>query len=199
MSPVYVRLLVEGNLDEAVGRRIASHCGLSVAAVHGRQGAGYVRQRILPFNASAAGMPVIAIADAMDMQEECPPATIAKLLPRPHPNMRFRLAVPEVEAWLLADRESIAAFLSVPLARIPENPEAVADPKACLISIARRSRRPALARLMVPPPGAAGVEGPAYTSEMQRFVDDHWDIAASAVRSPSLNGCIEAARTLAHA
>lgn len=55
--------------------------------------------------------------------------------------MCFRIAVREVEAWLLADAEQAAGFLAVPLARIPAEPETLPDPKATLIALAGRSRK----------------------------------------------------------
>ncbi|HEY7320113.1 MAG TPA: hypothetical protein VIE89_21300, partial [Candidatus Binatia bacterium] len=51
-------------------------------------------------------------------------------------NMCFRVAVREVEAWLLADRERISRFLSVPLSRIPTNPEGERDAKEVMVSLA---------------------------------------------------------------
>ena len=196
MSPTFIRLLVEGDLDEAVGRRLAVHCGLDVVAVYGRQGAGYVREKVSGFNRSAAGMPVVAIADSMDMAEDCPPATIAALLPHPHPNMRFRLAVPEIESWLLADSANLSEFLGVPQARMPMSPDALQDPKAQLVSIARRSRRSSIVRLVVPLQGTGVSEGPGYTSEMQRFVDSLWDIPSSMAKSPSLSNCVHSLESL---
>jgi hypothetical protein len=196
MSPKDIRLLVEGNLDEAVGRKIAKYCGLIVIAVNGRRGADYIRQRISSFNKSAAAMPIVTIADSMDMNEPCPPATKNYLLPHPHRNMRFRLAVHEIESWLLADRNNLSRFLSVPINRIPSNPDDIPDPKACLISIARRSRNRSILSLLVPSSGSSGVEGPGYTSEMQRFVNEYWNIESGVARSNSLRRCVEDIRTL---
>jgi hypothetical protein len=55
-----------------------------------------------------------------------------------------RVAVREVESWVLADRRRIANFLSAPLNSIPMDPEQLDDPKMALLTLARahaRSRR----------------------------------------------------------
>ncbi len=198
MTMKHVGLLIEGNLDETVGRRIAAHCGLTVSVVYGKRGFGYVRRKLSGFNRSAAGMPLVAIADSMDMHEPCPPAAVARLLPHPHPNTRFRLAVREIESWLLADAINLARFLAVPRSVVPRNPDGLVDPKRELIRLAEHSRKRALRRLMVPSLGSAGIEGPGYTSEMQRFVTADWDIASSIAVSESLRKCVDAVTTLGH-
>ena len=191
-----VALLVEGSLDETVGRRLATFCGHTVSIVYGKQGFGYIRTNIAAFNATASGISTIALADSMDMHEPCPPGTLHILLPNPHPRMRFRLAVREIESWLLADRANLAAFLGVPVSRMPENPDAIRDPKLTLMRAARGSSRPTVRRLIPPQPGYRSREGPGYTSEMQRFALNTWDIAAACARSDSLRGCIASIRTL---
>jgi hypothetical protein len=181
-----VRLLVEGLLDEAVGIRLTAHCGHSVLQTHGKQGFGYIRSKLAAFNSMAATAPVLVLTDSMDMHEPCPPATLSALLPAPHPSMRFRLAVREIESWLMADSENLSRFLGVAKKHFPTNPEGVTDPKQTLISLARRSRARTTRALMVPPPGASVSEGKGYTSEMMSFVRNHWNIAAAARRAESL-------------
>ncbi len=62
-------------------------------------------------------------------------------MPDPAPYMCFRVAVREVEAWLLADREQIARFLSIARSRVPQSPETLDNPKQRLVELARHSRR----------------------------------------------------------
>jgi len=193
---IYVGLLIEGNLDETVGRRIAEHCGLEVSVVYGKRGFGYIRKKIASFNKSAAGMPLIVIADSMDMPEPCPPAVIATLLQRPHRNTRFRLAVQEIESWLLADARNLAKFLGVRRQEIPSDPDSVVDPKQEIVRLARLSGNKTIRHLLVPSPISTGPQGPGYTSEMQRFALYHWDIVSSLAVSRSLQKCVSAVDTL---
>lgn len=52
---------------------------------------------------------------------------------------KLRIAGREVEAWLPADREGIAEFLAVGIAKVPREPERDADPKRTLVNLARLS------------------------------------------------------------
>lgn len=113
--------------------------------------------------------------------------------------MRFRLAVRAVEAWLLADAERLADFLSIRPARVPQLPDALDDPKKALVGLARRSRSSAIREDVVPRPGSHRPVGPGYTGRIVQFVTGPkslWrpDVAAS--NSDSLRRCIQGLRTL---
>jgi hypothetical protein len=70
-------------------------------------GYGYLKKNIRAFNHAARGMPFLVLTDLNST--ECPPTLIKKWLPYPkHPNLLFRVAVREVEAWLLAHRDAFA-------------------------------------------------------------------------------------------
>lgn len=191
-----VGLLVEGSLDETVGRVVAEHCGLVVDVVYGKRGSGYIQKNIRGFNRGAAGLPLLIIADSLDISNECPPAIVSALLPYPHPNTRFRLAVREIESWLIADRVNLAKFLGIRRQDIPGSPESLRDPKGEIIRLARRSRIRSVRELLVPAVGTGGSVGIGYTSEMQRFAMNIWDIESSMAASESLRKCVAAASTL---
>jgi hypothetical protein len=94
--------------------------------------------------------------------------------------MAFRVAVHEVEAWLLADRANLARFLSVSRDILPRTVDEIRDPKATLVQIARRSRSRTI-REGVPPRASSGrAIGPLYVTELSRFVQNRWDIDAAA-------------------
>lgn len=113
--------MVEDALSELVMRRLLSP-RYAIGAVYGRQGVHYIRANIGGFNHAAQGGPWAVLAD-LD-REPCPPGLIARRLPRGrHQNLIFRLAVREVEAWLLADRAGFARFVGVRVQAAPANPE----------------------------------------------------------------------------
>jgi hypothetical protein len=103
--------------------------------------------------------------------------------------MRFRVAVREVEAWLLADRASMALFLKVPLALIPRDPDGLDDPKLRLVDLARRSRQRDIRVDLVPREGSGRAVGPAYTSRLVEFAGKMWRPDAAAAHSDSLRRC----------
>ena len=119
-----INALVEGDLDEAVATRVTGH---DMGLVYGRRGIGYVREKVTAFNRSAHQIAYLTMVDLMDTRLPCAPQICHAWLPHPNRKMLFRVVVREVESWLLADREGIADFLSVPLNRIPNDPEQLPD------------------------------------------------------------------------
>ena len=185
-------LLVEGRLDEAVGRRIIEFADGTVQTVHGKKGVSYVKKKLSGFNAAAVAIPVLTLVDLMDTKSDCPKLVVEEWLPRRHENMIFRLVVPEIESWIMADRAGLSTFLAVSKNKVPDNPEQVANPKRMLVGLARKSRIERIRRLLVPARGSTATEGPAYTSELQRFVRDQWNIEEAIDRAPSLKRCVKA-------
>lgn len=110
--------------------------------------------------------------------------------------MCFRVAVRSVEAWLLADRETIVGFLAVELSRVPLLPESEADPKKTLIALARHSRNPEVRRAMVPQPESGRAVGPAYSSFLKEYIENHWRPGIAARSSDSLRRCLVRLREL---
>ena len=111
-SNVAVSGAVEGILDEAVVRRLTSDFGIHMGTVFGRSGKPHLKARIDGYNRAARFSPWIVLID-LDDDFECAPTLRAEWLPTPAEHMYLRVAVRTVESWLLADREGIAAFLSV--------------------------------------------------------------------------------------
>jgi hypothetical protein len=108
-----------------------------------------------------------------------------RLLPDAAGRMRLHFVVRAVEAWLLADAESMARFLSVTRAGFPEVPESLPDPKAALLELARRSRRREIRAGMIPAPGTTARIGPGYTALLIDYTAHHWRprVAAGGARA----------------
>jgi len=62
---------VEGPTDEAVLRRIASHVGLHIGAVHGKNGKQHLRQQIPGYNKAARIVPWVVLVD-LDHEANAP-------------------------------------------------------------------------------------------------------------------------------
>ena len=197
--PPCICAAVEGPTDEAVVRRLLVECGLPEPRVYGRQGRAAIRKSLEGYNAAAKLSPWVVLVD-LDTDAECVPTLVADWLPSPSVPMCFRVAVREVEAWLLADAKRLSAFLSVSPARLPHAPDTVEHPKEFVVNLARRSRQRAVREDMVPRPPSGRSVGPAYGSRLSEFVTEGrvgWrpDVAAQA--SPSLRSCLRALRRLA--
>ncbi len=193
-----VSVLVEGIIDEAIARRILAHVSLLCGTVYGKRGKDYLLECLPAYNRAARFIPWLVVVD-LDHDAPCAPDFVQDRLPVPASGMCLRLAVRAAEAWLLADAERLAGFLSVPLAKIPTNPDVVPNPKAALVDLARQSRSRAIRDDMVPRPNSGGRVGPGYTGRIIEFVSappHQWRPDVAAGRSDSLRRCLEALTTL---
>lgn len=179
---------VEGDVDEAVVRRLAAEAGMMAGPVYGKMGKQHLRARIHGYGHAARFSPWLVLVD-LDREADCAPTLRRSWLPEPLSAMCFRVAVREIEAWLLADREAIAEFLGVPKTGVPLAPEREIDSKAVVVSLAARSRRAAIRADMVPRVGGGRQVGPAYTSRMIEFVTRHWRPEVAAQAAESLARC----------
>jgi hypothetical protein len=185
---VGISAAVEGLADEAILRRIVEAERATLSRVYGKAGKQDVLRKIRAYNSAARFSPWIVLLD-LDNDAECaPPFRQAQLLV-PSAQMILRIAVREVEAWLLADREHLAQFLSVPVSRMPQDPEGLTDPKQEMVNLARRSRKRAIREDMVPRPGSGRSVGPAYTSRVIEFAQTTWDPLVAEQQSASLLSC----------
>jgi hypothetical protein len=179
---------VEGDVDEAVVRRLAAEAGMMAGAVYGKMGKQHLRTRLQGYGHAARFSPWLVLVD-LDREADCAPTLRRSWLPEPVSAMCFRVAVREIEAWLLADREAIAEFLAVSKAGVPLSPEGEVDPKAVVVALAARSRRAAIRADMVPRAGSGRQVGRAYTSRMIEFVTRYWRPAVAAKAAESLERC----------
>ena len=188
-EPVIISAAVEGIVDEAVVRRLVAHAGGRTGTVYGKKGKAHLRQKIGGYNNAARHAPWIVLVD-LDHEEECAPPLRAGWIPQPASNLCFRVAVREIEAWLMADAETIAAYLSVAQSRIPADPENLEHSKIEMVNLARRSRRRAIGKDMVPREGSGRSVGPAYTSRLVEYVENRWRPDIAAPRAESLRRAI---------
>lgn len=186
-----VSLLVEGALDEQIGIRLIEHSGHEFGASYGKKGWGWIRKNIQGFarTSRATGVNYLAIVDLDGPREPCAPSLVENWLPAPETRCLLRVAVTEVESWLLADDLGISKLLGVARNRVGVDPEVLNDPKQHLINLARRSRR-SVAKGIVPEEGLSASEGRLYTASLKKFVSDQWDIERASTHSPSLMRCV---------
>ncbi len=183
----YVVLVVEDELSEVVMRRLvrdyAGH--LVIDRVFRPRGCGQIKVRMPQFRQACLALPHIVLTD-LD-RYPCAPALLSDWDADGLPDsLLFRVAVKEVEAWLLADRSGIADFLGVPPVKVPANPELEADPKRTLLNLARKSRKKRLAEGLLPPLGSASPIGPLYNISLGEFVAGNWDVGNAIDNAASL-------------
>lgn len=195
MVPTWVTVAVEGDTDVPVVAKVLRLAHHEIGPVHGRSGKGKLDRQIHGYNNAARSAPWLVLRD-LDSDAPCAGALTSSLLPAPAARMRFRIAVHSMEAWLLADPDSVSKYFAVPAPSIPTSPEALPDPKRALVDLARLSRLSAVRQDMVPAPRTSAVVGPGYSSRVIEFARDHWRPLVAAKNAPSLARCIKALRTL---
>lgn len=192
----WLTAVVEGTADRAALTRLFAWVGLpGCPTIHLTRGKNELDRKLAGLNQAARGSSWLVLRD-LDRDADCAPELVRSLLPHPSPGMLLRIPVRALEAWLLADRPGMARFLGISESRIPEQPETLERPKRSLVDLARKSRKIALRKDMVPDPGLSSEVGPAYSARIIEFVSRHWDPERAAVHSESLNRCLQRLRRL---
>ena len=189
MNDITITAAVEDVLSEAVLRTVLKQIGkvYTIGLLLSGNGKGYLKSKAPGFNRSARGSPFLLLVD-QDREDDCPPTLVANWLNGQtcHRNLLFRVAVMEIEAWVMADRVGLSDYLSVALNKIPERVEAVSDPKQFLVNLARSSRRKNIREDLVPRDDSTARVGPNYNGNLIQFVQTQWQLAAARRNAPSL-------------
>lgn len=186
-GPVWVNLVVEDSLSEAVVLTILRQCKMPYLPgfCFGKKGAGFIKQRLAGFNQAARRLPYIVLTD-LD-SAECPATLVRSWLPEERsPYLIFRIAVREVEAWVLADTKVFADFFGVRQGLISARVEQIRDPKQELIRIVGKSKNRDLRDAIVPPQGSTRTQGPDYNGRLIAFVENSWSAVRASKNAPSL-------------
>ena len=184
-ATVVISAAVEGFVDEAVARKLVVHAGGQVGPIYGKNGKSALQSKIRGYNNAARYSAWAAFVD-LDDDAACAPQMRDMWLPDPSPHFCFRIAVREVEAWLMADAQTLARYLAVKQNAIPRDPEKLPRPKDAMVNLARRSRRRSVYSDMTPRDGSGRRTGPAYPSRMVEYVARHWRPDVAAERADSL-------------
>ena len=191
MTLRHVILAVEDELSEIVSIQILNKFDIEIWDIIRGEGKTYLQQKAVEFNRSADGVAIFMLTD-LDSPRNCPPQLIRSWIKGPlSRRFFFRVAVMEVESWLMADRIGFAAFLSIPQHRIPSQTDDILNPKEFLVSLARRSRKKSVREGLVPMSGANTSVGIEYNTLLSQFVREHWKLERAATASPSLKRTLD--------
>lgn len=182
----YVALATEDALSEAVGKRLLTSIEHPMEAnLYFRQnGFGYLRKNMQKWCNLAIQQPVVLLTD-LD-QHVCPHNLIDTWLGgliRPN-NLVFRVAVKEVESWLLADHDAMRQLIGNK-GRLPPDPDTLENPKDYLLKLAKNAHRE-IRKDLVKEDGAASSQGIGYNARLTDVVDNLWSPQRASHRSPSL-------------
>lgn len=113
----------------------------------------------------------------------------ALILPK---ELVFRVAVREIEAWIIADRHAWAEYIGIPEVNFSITPDTLPDPKQHLLNVIRNKGTKKAHQEMLPR-RTANI-GPRYNQVLCDFVSRFWSPKRAAANSPSLRSAIEALR-----
>jgi hypothetical protein len=188
-------LVVEGDTDLPIARKLAADAGLDVFTEMDAGGKSNIDAELNSYNGAAKGAPWFVLRD-LDEDAPCAADFLKRIDLRPSRWMCFRLAVRELESWLLADGEGIARFFGVNQRWLPSNPDDEIDPTKTLIKLCRRSRIRRIREGMIPRPGSVTTVGQSYEALIIEFGSGHWSLGRASLQSPSLQRARRAIRTL---
>ena len=189
-----INFVYEDELSEFAMTKLVNSFGNKyyIGNLYNGGGFGYIKKNINGFNEASIATPFFVLTDLDN--GICPLSLIDEWLKHPKkPNLIFRVAVREVEAWILADIEGFSHFLGISQTHFPADPESIADPKALLIQLAGRSRKRDVREDIIPINANAKI-GPNYNGRLMEFVLGEWNINRAKDRSDSLSrafNCIE--------
>ena len=104
------------------------------------------------------------------------------------PKFIFRIAVREIESWIMADREAFAKYLHVSEDNVTTTPDELSDPKLELFRIIREKCKALRFKRMLPTKNQhVGID---YNVRMCEFVDKFWRIEKAMQVSPSLHRAV---------
>ena len=188
-----VILAVEDALSDAVATKILENFGIKIVQRIGYQGNSYLKDKTPGLNQTAKGHYDVFMLTDLDSPKNCPPKLIQSWVKAPlNSGFFLRIAVMEIESWIMADRGAIANFLSIPIHRIPQDTDLIPNPKEFLVSLARKSKKKSLRDELVPDPRATTAKvGPGYNARLNEFVRDHWDLERAAAGSASLKRTLD--------
>ncbi|MNV69490.1 hypothetical protein D3C71_1624030 [compost metagenome] len=144
-----------------------------------------MKSRLQSFCEIAVHQPVFLLTD-LD-RVKCAPSLIKKWmsnLEQPQ-NLVFRVAIREIESWLLADHEAMRSLLGERIGKLPLDPDSLADPKQALLTLAGRAPRE-IREDLVAMDGALARQGLGYNAQLCQMVRSRWQPARAAERSESL-------------
>ncbi|MBF2755021.1 MAG: hypothetical protein ISN29_07155 [Gammaproteobacteria bacterium AqS3] len=185
---VNVRLFVEDRLTRVVLEKILQQMDRDYSIIRFVYWDKNTIQRKVPdLNHSAKENLLYLVVTDQDTPDNCPAGAIENLGAPLSPNLLYRFAVMEIEAWVLADRENFAEYFSVSIRSVSQLPDEISKPKEALVAMVRKSSSKNIRDSFIPnrakPISSAGLN---YNDILSDFVKQRWNVDNAQKYSPSL-------------
>ena len=182
-----INVVVESELDLAVVSKLVEYTGCEIKTPYIRK-KKQIKEEIGGYNKAADSSFWFVLID-LDEKPSCAPSLVREWLEEKSPNLCFRVAVREVEGWLISDRERFSHYLSIPLDRIHSSPDTIECPKEYLIRLAEHSTDRKVQKDIIPTRESGKTQGRGYNARLTGYVQDTergWRLEVAAQKSPSL-------------
>lgn len=194
-----IAVVAEDRLTQAVLHKCIREAlpDYSVVRTEVKGGRGNVQRELGAYAALAQVMPVMIGVDLDG--DDCAPTLLDSWgrLP-PQAGLLLRVAVREIESWVLADQKRVANFIGAAPNDVPRRPDELSDPKRSLLELARAHAGVELKKDLVPRNYDASYPriGPAYNLRLGAFVAMKWRPHVARRKSASLERAMVALEQL---
>lgn len=193
-----INVVVEGLSDKAVANQILIETRKDfVPLFHIKGGKSNIVKKFAAYNYSARTQYWFVLMD-IDNPKKCPSAVIQEMASELNPGMCFRLAIPQIESWLIADRRGLSKFLGISVDLITTYPDQLPNAKTEMVNLAYKSTKRLIRNDMVLETKNSIEPGLGYSLRLSEFASKHWNVHEASLNSPSLAKCINALKKLAH-
>lgn len=188
-----IALATEDELSEAIGLRLIADCPVPFEEplLLRNNGFGYLKSSMSKWQNLAHRHPVLLLTD-LD-QKACVIEMKRQWLSGHdcHPQLLFRIAVREIESWVLADHEGFRSFIGKK-GRLPSDPDDLSDPKQHLLGLIKKYASRVIRDDMVREEAGRLRQGLGYNRRLANWAQLTWNMSRAASRSPSLKRACEA-------
>jgi hypothetical protein len=183
MTPIAIA--TEDPLSEAIALRLIA----DVPTPHfiqrklGKTGNGYLRSKMSSWYQMAQHQVMLVLTD-LDRANCLVEFRDQWLIGEPPKNLLLRIAVREVESWVLADHIAMRELIGAK-GVLPAAPDELTDPKQSLLKLAKSAPKQIRADLLKTIDGNLA-QGLGYNACLTAWVNSEWSPERAAERSPSL-------------
>jgi hypothetical protein len=183
MTPIAIA--TEDQLSEAIALRLIAEIPTPhfIQLKLGRTGNGYLRSKMSSWYQMAQHQVMLVLTD-LDRANCLVEFRDQWLDAEPPKNLLLRIAVREVESWVLADHIAMRTLIGAK-GVLPAAPDELADPKQSLLKLAKGAPKQIREDLLKTIDGNLA-QGLGYNARLTAWVNSEWSPQRAAERSPSL-------------
>ncbi len=162
---------------------------INISGQFSKGGNGYLRSNLKTFVNISNRVPFFLLTDLDN--KNCPIALMESWgYNSPSKNFIFRIAVKEVESWLLADHQGVKSLFGDRISnKLHSNCDSIDNPKEYFLDLAKKAPKE-VRNSLIKKEGAVCSQALGYNAMLERFVRDTWCPNRASENSKSLGRTI---------